>query len=282
MSAVIQMHRDDATCGSDTSHVESAIALLHATREEGARRAAAYGSLVRAARDIRESVDIDCLATDMDDVIDTVQREILDAFVRIACERFAAPGCTLSIDASDYRDLYLVGRHANEERRDNFCPRVLWSHLARDWGAGRGERESYTQAAQAIARFFYLKRDAAVEQVRGHVVLKKSVYCDGFYKKWNNANRMSYSSRSDFDPIAKHFETFSAWANLPCFGAAYREHIAKWDTHPDIVSRERFPLGAHAALVTYLHRVEFHFTPTLATALQLFLQTYAWDEESEE
>lgn len=263
---------------STAEHVEAAIQLIRLVKAEGERRDSVLATLHGVAANINGGIDLSSYSIDMDKTVDGLQTSIVKAFVAIACERFAPTGGTLSIESEKYEDKYLPGwRRAG--RRADFDPRKLWADLVADWGQGKGESVAYRQAAQAITRFFWIRRNQEVTTVRGNVVLNHSIYLDEISRKYSNKNELSYNSQRGFYEIAQHFDTFAAWCGIECFARTYREMVSQWGHSREIVSRERLTLGAHAFMVTHHKKAEFHFAPLLATQLQAFLESFGELEE---
>lgn len=202
-----------------------------------------------------------------------VAGRIAERLRRHAQKEFAPPGQNLSIDPSDLQEYFPTDR----EHADLFNPAALWDYLESHYGGNAGEKLAWEQGAKAIIDAFNLRRSDTLESKGGFIILRDSIWCDDFAKKWHKRNTPSYSSQQGIRACCYALATFCAWAEKPelahdlkCLNNMFS------DSHFGIESRKQYVCGTgDLVVVTFNKEFEYRLKQDLATQLNLFIGTYA-------
>ena len=148
---------------------------------------------------------------DISEIKSKVATNIAARLRRHAEKEFAPPGQKLSVDTSDLSEHFPTDR----EHADLFNPAALWDYLESHYGGNAGEKLAWEQGAKAVIDAFNLRRSDSLESKGGFIILRDSVWCDDFAKKWHKRNTPSYSSQQGIRACCYALATFCAWAEKP-------------------------------------------------------------------
>lgn len=195
-----------------------------------------------------------------------------------ARQHFSTPGCRLAIEMEEF--LCKMGfaqnsRHISFSDIPSFAK--VWQALESTYGGGIGERMAIIAVANQLVSSFYLRSKEPV-RVRGGILLSHPVYKESYSK---DPGQISYTCRNTVEVVLRALIGFASHITNSSLSEQLSGIHEEIDLKRGLLTlREKLQAvgdnnDEFITITTYFSKIEYHFSPKLTDAFQVFIAEYA-------
>ena len=195
-----------------------------------------------------------------------------------ARQHFSTPGCRLDIEMDDFLCKKGFAENSRWVRyRDITSFAKVWEALESTYGGGIGERMAIIAVANQLVSSFCLRSKEPV-RVRGGILLSHAVYKDSYS---NEPGKITYGCQTSISAALNALVGFASHIANPSLTSNLRKLQDCFDLKRGLLTlREKLQAvgddsDEFITITTYFSKIEYHLSPKLTDAFQVFIAEYA-------